>query len=317
MKAGRQTTLRDRAELSGVGVHSGAPVSLTIHPAASDTGIVFFRTVEGGNDREISANSNAVVATEFATVLGDASGPAVATVEHIMAALCGMGVDNALIEIDGPEVPVLDGSAEPFAEAIEQAGIETLPQARRYLRVLKPIGVTSGNSYAELRPYDRGFRLEMEIDFDHRTVGRQNLALDLTPVTFRRELSRARTFGFMRDVHKLWNSGYALGASFANTVVVAEDRVVNPDGLRFSDEFVRHKALDALGDLALAGAPILGAYRSICGGHRLNHAVLCALFADKTAWTLVDAREPAVRRTRGHADLGAGLLQPAYAPDVS
>jgi UDP-3-O-[3-hydroxymyristoyl] N-acetylglucosamine deacetylase len=179
MKAGRQTTLRDRAELSGVGVHSGAPVSLTIHPAASDTGIVFFRTVEGGNDREISANSNAVVATEFATVLGDASGPAVATVEHIMAALCGMGVDNALIEIDGPEVPVLDGSAEPFAEAIEQAGIETLQQARRYLRVLKPIGVTSGNSYAELRPYDRGFRLEMEIDFDHRTVGRQNLALTL------------------------------------------------------------------------------------------------------------------------------------------
>ena len=316
MKAGRQTTLRDRAQLSGVGVHSGAPVSLTIHPAVSDTGIAFLRTAGPGGEREVHATSNAVVSTEFATVLGDACGPAVATVEHVMAALCGMGVDNALIEIDGPEVPVLDGSAAPFADAIEQAGIVTLPQARRYLRVLKPVGVTSGNSYAELRPYDR-FRLEMEIDFDHPTVGRQSLALDINPVTFRRELARARTFGFMRDVHKLWNSGYALGASFANTVVVAEDRVVNPDGLRFPDEFVRHKALDALGDLALAGAPILGAYRSICGGHRLNHAVLCALFADKTAWTWNQAREPAVRRTRGHADLGAGLLQPAYAPDVS
>jgi UDP-3-O-[3-hydroxymyristoyl] N-acetylglucosamine deacetylase len=317
MKAGRQTTLRDRAELSGVGVHSGLPVSLTIHPAAADTGIVFLRSIEGEADREIPAATHAVAATEFATVLGDACGPAVATVEHVMAALYGMGIDNALVELDGPEVPILDGSAEPFADAIDQAGIETLPDARRYIRVLKPIGVTSGNSYGELRPYDRGFRLEMEIDFDHQTVGRQSLALDVNAVTFRRELSRARTFGFMRDVHKLWNSGYALGASFANTVVVAEDRVVNPEGLRFADEFVRHKALDALGDLALAGAPILGAYRSICGGHRLNHAVLCALFADRTAWTMVEAREPATRRTRGHADLGAALMQPAYAPDVS
>lgn len=318
MRAGSQTTLRDRAELSGVGVHSGIPVSLTIHPAAADTGIVFLRTTDGEGEREISATANAVVATEFATVLGDACGPAVATVEHVMAALFGMGVDNALVEIDGPEVPILDGSAEPFADVIDQAGIEMLPDARRYLRVLKPIGVTSGNSYAELRPYDRGFRLEMEIDFDHQLVGRQNLALDLDPATFRRELSRARTFGFMRDVHKLWNSGYALGASFENTVVVAEDRVVNPEGLRFADEFVRHKALDALGDLALAGAPILGAYRSICGGHRLNHAVLCALLADKSAWTWTEAREPvAPRRIRGHADLGAGLMQPAYAPDVS
>ena len=152
MKAGRQTTLRDRARLSGVGVHSGAPVSLTIHPAVADTGIAFLRTAGAGGDREIHATSNAVVSTEFATVLGDACGPAVATVEHVMAALCGMGVDNALIEIDGPEVPVLDGSAAPFADAIEQAGIVTLPQARRYLRVLKPVGVTSGNSYAELRP---------------------------------------------------------------------------------------------------------------------------------------------------------------------
>jgi UDP-3-O-[3-hydroxymyristoyl] N-acetylglucosamine deacetylase len=317
MKAGKQTTLRDRAELSGTGVHSGTSVSLTIHPAAADSGIVFLRTADGEGEREISAAPNAVVATEFATVLGDACGPAVATVEHVMAALYGMGVDNALVELDGPEVPILDGSAEPFADAIDQAGIVTLPEARQYLRVLKPVGVTSGNSYGELRPYGRGFRLEMEIDFDHETVGRQSLALDVDAVTFRRELSRARTFGFMRDVHKLWNSGYALGASFENTVVVADDHVVNPGGLRFADEFVRHKALDALGDLALAGAPILGAYRSICGGHRLNHAVLCALLADKTAWTLEEARQPAVRRPRGHADIGAGLLQPAYAPEVS
>ncbi len=316
MKAGRQTTLRDRAEISGIGIHSGVPVNLTISPAAADSGIVFIRNETGACEREIRAAPHAVAATEFATVLGDASGPAVATVEHVLAALYGLGVDNALIELDGPEVPILDGSAEPFVAAIEQAGLAPQSAARRYLRVLKPVGVACGDSYGELRPYDRGLRIEVEIDFDHQTVGRQALALDLTPATFRRELARARTFGFMRDVDRLWSSGYALGASVENTLVVGEDRVLNADGLRFPDEFVRHKALDAIGDLALTGTPILGAYRSICGGHRLNHAVLCALFADPTAWTTAEAREP-VQRLRGHMELGAGRLQPAFAPEIS
>jgi UDP-3-O-[3-hydroxymyristoyl] N-acetylglucosamine deacetylase len=315
MKAGRQTTLRKPAELSGIGVHSGLPVSLTLHPAEAGAGIVFLRT-DGANEREIRAEAHAVSSTEFATALGDESGPVVSTIEHVMAALYGLGVDNATIELDGPEMPILDGSAAPFVAAIDRAGIAVLPAVRRYLRIKKPVGVAAGDCYGELRPYDRGFRVEVDIDFDHEIVGRQSFKLDVDPSTFRRELARARTFGFVCDVERLWNSGYALGATFENTLVVSEERVLNPEGLRFDDEFVRHKALDAVGDLALAGAPILGAYRSIRGGHRLNHAVVCAVLADPTAWTLVEAGEP-VRRARGRAELGTGLLQPAFARDLS
>jgi UDP-3-O-[3-hydroxymyristoyl] N-acetylglucosamine deacetylase len=315
MKAGRQTTLRKPAELSGVGVHSGLPVSLTLHPAEAGAGIVFLRT-DGAAEREIRAEARAVISTEFATVLGDGSGAAVSTIEHIMAALYGLGVDNATVELDGPEMPILDGSAAPFVAAIDRAGIVALPTARRYLRILKPVGVAAGDCYGELRPYDRGFRVEVEIDFDHEIVGRQTFKIDVDPVTFRQQLARARTFGFVCDVERLWNSGYALGATFENTLVVSAERVLNPEGLRFDDEFARHKALDAVGDLALAGAPILGAYRSVRGGHRLNHAVVCAVLADPTAFALVEAREPA-RRARGRAELGAGLLQPAFACELS
>jgi UDP-3-O-[3-hydroxymyristoyl] N-acetylglucosamine deacetylase len=303
-------------------------------PAEADTGIVFVRCGTGGNpDREIVANVRAVTATEFATVLGDATGPLCSTAEHVLAALSGLGVDNAMIEIDGPEVPIMDGSAAPFVEAIDEAGLITLPVPRRYIRILKPVRFASGDSYGELRPHPQGFRVEVEIDFAHPLIGRQTLAYDIEPGTFRRELARARTFGFMRDVAKLWSAGYALGASFENTLVVNDDRLLNPDGLRFADEFARHKALDAIGDLALAGAPLLGAYRSVRGGHKLNHAVLSALMADPSAWVLVDgpqirpeirpearqeARHEAPRRAlRGHADLAIGLVAPAYGPDVS
>jgi UDP-3-O-[3-hydroxymyristoyl] N-acetylglucosamine deacetylase len=313
MKAGKQTTLRRRAELSGSGVHSGLPATLTLHPAEADTGIVFLRTVPGECEREIRAEPRAVASTEFATVLGDEAGPAISTIEHVMAALYGVGVDNAVVELDAPEVPILDGSAAPIVAAIDAAGIVALAAPRRYLRVLKPVGVAAGDSYGELRPYDGGFRLEVDIDFDHPLIGKQSCVLNVQPASFRRQLARARTFGFTRDVSRLWGAGYALGASFENTVVVADDRVLNPEGLRFADEFVRHKALDAVGDLALAGAPILGAYRSIRGSHRLNYAVLCALLADPTAWTIDEVREPA--RRRGHADLGT-MLQPAFAPDA-
>jgi UDP-3-O-[3-hydroxymyristoyl] N-acetylglucosamine deacetylase len=316
MKAGRQTTLRKPAELSGIGVHSGLPVSLTLHPAEAGAGIVFLRT-DGDGEREIRAEARAVTSTEFATVLGDESGAAVSTIEHVMAAFYGLGVDNATIELDGPEMPILDGSAAPFTAAIDRAGIVALPAARRYLRILKPVGVAAGDSYGELRPYDGGFRVEIEIDFDHEIVGRQTFKLDVDPASFRRELARARTFGFVCDVERLWNSGYALGATFENTLVVSEGRVLNPEGLRFEDEFARHKALDAVGDLALAGAPILGAYRSIRGGHRLNHAVVCAVLADPTAFALVEAGEPVRARGRARAELGTGLLQPAFARDLS
>jgi len=314
--AGRQTTLQEPATVTGIGVHSGSPATVTLHPAEADSGIVFVRSgTDGRPDREVSAHFQKVTATEFATVLGDHDGPAVSTTEHILAALHGLGVDNAVIEVDGPEVPIMDGSAAPFVAAIDQAGVVVLPATRRYIQVLKPVRVARGDSYGELRPHLRGLRIETEIEFDHPLIGRQTFAIDVEPEPFRRELARARTFGFMRDVAKLWGAGYALGASFENTVVISENRVLNPEGVRFADEFVRHKAVDAIGDLALSGAPLLGAYRSVRGGHKLNHAVLTALMADHSAWAYVDV--PDSRRPRGHADLAAGFASPAYGPDVS
>jgi UDP-3-O-[3-hydroxymyristoyl] N-acetylglucosamine deacetylase len=315
MKIGKQTTLRDQAVLSGVGVHSGLPVTLILHPAEADRGIRFVRTGLAGRDREIKADGRSVTATEFATVLGDASGPLVSTAEHILAALRGLGVDNVVVEIDGPEVPIMDGSAAAFVRAIDQVGLETLAAPRRFIRVLKPVSVKVGGAVAEFRPHSRGFRIEATIEFDHPLIGRQTIAYDGRPETFRRDFARARTFGFMRDVSKLWSAGYALGASLENTLVISDSRILNPEGTRFPDEFVRHKVLDAIGDLALAGAPILGLYRSVRGGHKLNHAALSALMADASAWTLVEA-EP-VRVARGHGDLVVGQALPAYAPDVS
>jgi UDP-3-O-[3-hydroxymyristoyl] N-acetylglucosamine deacetylase len=317
MQAGRQTTLREPVAIAGIGVHSGSPVTLTLHPAEADTGIVFLRCgTDGQADREFAADFRAVTATEFATVLGDGSGPAVSTTEHILAALRGLGVDNAVVDIDGPEVPIMDGSAAPFVAAIDQVGVTTVAAPRRYIQVLKPVRVSCNDCYGELRPHLRGLRVETEIEFDHPLIGRQSLAIDVEPDAFRRELARARTFGFMSDVAKLWSAGYALGASLENTVVVAESRVLNAEGLRYADEFVRHKAVDAIGDLALAGAPLLGAYRSVRGGHKLNHAVVTALMADPGAWAYVEMPE-AARRVRGHAELAAGFAAPAYGPDVS
>jgi len=280
----------------------------------------------GEPDREVRADFRAVTATEFATVLGDAEGPLCSTAEHVLAALSGLGIDNAVIEIDGAEAPIMDGSAAAFVAAIDEAGVFTVPVPRRYIRILKPVRVAAdGGAYGELRPYSHGFRIELDIDFDHPLIGRQGVALDIEPATFRQELARARTFGFMRDVAKLWSAGYALGASFENTLVINENRLLNPEGLRYPDEFARHKALDAIGDLALAGAPLLGVYRSVRGGHKLNHAVLSALMADPSAWVLVDSPElrPEIRpetgrrAIRGHADLATGLVAPAFGPDLS
>ena len=317
MKGAKQTTLRHPVAVSGIGVHSGLPVTLTLHPADDDTGIIFQRvTTDGSIEREIRADVRAVTATEFATVLGDAKGPLCSTAEHLLAALRGLYVDNVVVEIDGPEVPIMDGSAAAFVDAIDQAGLDTRALPRRYIEVVKTVSVAKDGAYGELRPYEHGFRVDAEIEFDHPLIGQQALALDIEPDTFRREIARARTFGFMKDVAKLWSAGYALGASFENTLVVSEDRVLNPEGLRFADEFVRHKVLDAIGDLALAGQPLLAAYKTVRGGHKLNHAVLSALMADPSAWRVVEAAEPVRRATRprGHA---AGLVAPAYGPEVS
>ena len=284
-----------------------------------DAGFIFVRTGLDGCDREVRATSESVISTEFATVLGDRQGPLVSTAEHVLAALRGMGVDNATIEIDGPEVPIMDGSAAAFVAAIDQAGIVTQSAIRRFIQVLKPVQVAIGDSFGELRPHAGGFRAEVEIDFANPVIGRQNFALDLSPESFRREVSRARTFGCMNDVARLWSAGFALGASFENSVVFDETRLLNTEGLRYSDECARHKVLDVVGDLALAGLPLLGAYRSVRGGHKLNHAVLTALMADHSAWRVVEAET--ARRPRGHVEAGAGMVggmvSPVYGPDVS
>jgi UDP-3-O-[3-hydroxymyristoyl] N-acetylglucosamine deacetylase len=319
MKFGRQTTLRSQATVTGVGVHSGLPVSLTIGPASVDAGFIFVRTGLEGSDREVRAVAESVIATEFATVLGDHQGPVISTAEHVLAALRGMGVDNATIEVDGPEVPIMDGSAAAFVAAIDQAGIVSQSAARRYIQVMKPVQVAIGDSFGELRPYASGFRAEVEIDFANPVIGRQSYILDLAPERFRREISRARTFGCVNDVARLWSAGFALGASFENSVVFDETRLLNAEGLRYSDECVRHKVLDVIGDLALAGLPLLGSFRSMRGGHKLNHAVLTALLADRTAYRVVEAEN--ARRPRSHAEAGSGMVggmvAPAYGPDVS
>jgi len=314
MKFSRQTTLRSQATVTGVGVHSGLPVNLTLGPAPVDAGFIFVRSGLEDADREVPAVAESVIATDLATVLGDREGPLVSTAEHVLAALRGMGVDNATIEVDGAEVPIMDGSAAAFVRAIDQVGLQSQAAPRRFIRVLKPVSVTVGDAVAEFRPYSRGFRIEATIEFNHPLIGRQTIAYDGRPETFRRDFARARTFGFMRDVTSLWNSGYALGASLENTLVVSDNRILNPEGTRFPDEFVRHKMLDAVGDLALAGGALLATFRSVRGGHKLNYAVLCALMSDASAWTWVDGE--ALRPARGHAEV-AGRLAPAFGPDIS
>ncbi len=307
-----QTTVKSCVALSGVGVHNGKPVTMRFVPAEPDTGVVFVYSGDHGAGRQVPALVSEVGSTALCTVLGAPSGFHVATVEHVMAALFGLGIDNVVVEIDGTEVPVMDGSAAPFVDAIDQAGIETLDVKRRYIRVVKPVRIDSGASWAEFRPY-RGTRFEIEIDFESAAIGRQALATDIDPDSFRRNIARARTFGFMRDVERLWGSGYALGSSLENSVVIGDDnRVINMEGLRYSDEFVRHKTLDAMGDLALAGARFIGCFRSFRGGHRINAAALRHLLSDPTAFEIVETG----RRVRGRASEMIAVNAPVYAPWV-
>jgi len=309
-----QTTLGEHITIEGIGVHSGLAVKMVLHPAEAGTGIVFRRTgLPGGTERRIPARREAVGATELCTVIGEPSGASVSTVEHLMAALAGLGVDNAVVEIDGPEVPIMDGSSAHFVDAIETAGVETLRQARRVLKVLKTVRLEHGRSWAELSPRDSGFCVDVEIDFPTPLIGRQRRVVEVTPTTFGNEIARARTFGFMKDVEFLWKKNLALGASLENTVALGEDRIINPEGLRYPDEFVRHKILDAIGDLALAGMPLQATYRASAPGHKVNAMMLERLFADKTAYAVVDA--PAPRRLYGRGELG--MVAAAYAADRS
>lgn len=310
-----QTTLAREIALKGVGVHAGVEATLTLKPAPANTGIVFVRTFADQSPRKATVSRTSVQATDLATVLGDRSGALVSTVEHVLAAFSGLAVDNATVEIDGPEVPILDGSAADFVDAVDAVGVTEVRGKRKYLKVLKPVRVENGASFGELLPYDAGFRLEVEIEFGHDAIGRQRFAATMSPAVFRRELASARTFGFLKDVERLRAAGYARGAALENTVCLDEGGVINPDGLRFSDEFVRHKALDAVGDLALAGMPLLARYRSFRGGHKLNFQVVDALLADRSAYAIVEAPVRPVREVVG-ADLGVASPVPVFAPEI-
>ncbi|OHV60941.1 UDP-3-O-[3-hydroxymyristoyl] N-acetylglucosamine deacetylase [Mesorhizobium sp. LCM 4577] len=306
-----QTTVKSRATLAGIGVHSGKTVTVHFLPADADTGIVFHLS-NGGQTRELRALVAEVGATDLCTMLGDPAGEHIGTVEHLMATVFGLGIDNLIIEIDGSEVPILDGSAMAFIEAFDQAGIETLAVKRRYIRVVKPVRVEAGASWAEFRPYD-GTRFEIEIDFESPAIGRQQFASDINPDIFRRDIARARTFGFMKDVERLWAAGYALGSSLENSLVIGDDnRVINVGGLRYPNEFARHKTLDAMGDLALAGARFIGCFRSYRGGHRMNASALRRLLSDHTAFEIVETR----RRERGRFAEMIAVSRPVYAPWV-
>ena len=288
-------------------------MSIELCPADGDTGLRFLISNGDADGIEIAADHQWVTGVTLCTMLGDGNGASVATVEHVLAALRGLGVDNALIEIDSAEVPIMDGSAAPFVEAIDEVGLAELDAPRRFIKVLKPICVEDGGAVGELTPHN-GFHLDIEIDFETKLIGTQKIEMDVNPGSFRREIARARTFGFMNDVERLWAAGLALGASLENTVAIGDDRIINREGLRYSDEFVRHKALDAVGDLALAGAPILGSFRSRRGGHRLNALVLKTLFADPDAWTMVEA--PRYREVR-HAELSHRLAAANFAAERS
>lgn len=254
-------------------MHTDQPARLVIEPGDAGTGVTF---VAGRH--EIPAHWSRVDATRLRTRLSQ-GGVAISTTEHLLAALAGLGVDNARVHVTGDEIPAMDGSARAFVEAIDAVGLRTLPEPRRQWRVVAPVRVRDGAGWAELRPAAAGLDLDCEIAFP-APIGRQRLRLSLSPGVFRRELAAARTFGFLRDAERLWREGLARGASLDNTLVLDRERLINPAGLRFPDEFVRHKMLDVVGDLALVGGPVIGIFRSYLGGHALNMALVRAAFAE-------------------------------------
>ncbi len=285
MSAYYQHTVAGPVIFAGVGVHTGAHVRVAVRPAAPDSGIVFVRADLKDIDNVIRLSAECVGQTRLGTVVSNAAGAKVSTIEHLMAALCALGVDNAVVELDGPEVPILDGSAEPFVQVLDRAGRRRQEALRRYIEVLEPIEVIEGDKRAALLPSDR-FEMAFEIFFDSAPVGRQAIDLEITEESFRRELANCRTFGFLKDVEGLRAAGLARGASMENAVVLDGDRVLNPEGLRRPDEFVRHKALDAVGDLYVLGAPLLARFEGRYAGHGLNNQVARALAANPRAWRL-------------------------------
>lgn len=289
----QQKTIRGSVQCVGVGLHSGQVTTLTLKPSEANQGVVFRRTDLGTSSTDITdipAVWQNVVESSLCTRIQNAAGTNVSTIEHLMAALAGLEIDNLLIEIDGPEVPIMDGSSAPFIFLLECAGLMELESPRAYIEILKHVTVMepngTGMKIASVAPSNRQYKIDCEITFSSQAIGQQNYSLSFSPTSFKNDISRARTFGFLEEVDKMRSMGLALGGSLENSVVVDGDKVMNEDGLRYADEFVRHKVLDCIGDLYLAGYPILGKVETNRSGHALNNRLLRALFADSTAWRL-------------------------------
>ena len=279
----RQRTLKNVIRATGVGLHTGNKVYLTLRPAQPDTGVVF-RRVDLDSPVDIQATAENVVDTNLSTTLGE-NGVTVATVEHLLSAMAGLGIDNAYVDLSSAEVPIMDGSSGPFVFLLQSAGIVEQDAPKRFIRIKRPIIVEEQDKWAKFDPFD-GFKVSFTIDFNHPVFNGapQNAEIDFSSTSFVKEVSRARTFGFMSDFEKLRDNNLALGASLDNAIGVDEFRVLNEDGLRYEDEFVEHKILDAIGDLYLLGHSLIGAYSGFRSGHALNNKLLKALIADQEAW---------------------------------
>lgn len=289
----RQRTLKEQVKTTGVGLHSGRKVTLTLRPAPANTGIIYRRT-DLNPPVDFPSDANSVRDTVLCTALVNDDGIRISTVEHLNAALSGMGIDNIIIEVDAPEIPIMDGSASPFVYLLQSAGIETLNAAKRFIRIKKPVRVEDGDKWAELVPY-AGFRMDFEIEFNHPAIeaDEQHMLFDFSSQAFIKDISRARTFGFMRDIEYLQSQNLCLGGSFDCAIVLDEYRILNEDGLRFSNEFVTHKVLDAIGDLYMSGHSIVGELRAYKTGHALNNQLLRALLANQEAWEWATFEESA------------------------
>ncbi len=301
-----QRTINRKVSLRGVGLHSGASADLTLLPAPPDAGITFVRT-DLDPPVEIPARGEFVADTALATTLGR-NGTRIGTVEHLLAALVGLGVDNVRVQVDGPEVPIADGSSAPFAALVRDAGIEIQKRHKRFLAVRKPVEVRENGKHARLSPAKR-LTLSCTVDFDHPLISNQHYRLELSDNSFLREIAPARTFGFLKDVEALKRAGFAKGGSLENAIVVDDFHILNSEGLRYPDEFVRHKILDALGDLGLVGMPLIGHFEGVKTGHAMNHRLVTALLADATAFEILDAGEVDFERL----DLPLPALSPVAA----
>ena len=302
----KQRSLKSQIRAKGVGLHTGEKVTIVLRPAQPDTGIVF-RRVDLDPPVDVPARADLVGETRLSSCLVH-QGAKVYTVEHLMSALAGLGVDNAYVDIDGPEVPIMDGSAAPFALLLQQAGLEEQPAPKRFLRVKRAVEVREGDKWARLEPYE-GLRLAFSIVFNHPVIDKtsQSVTVDFAETSYLKEIARARTFGFMHDVERLREDGLALGGGLDNALVLDEYRLLNADGLRFADEFIRHKVLDAIGDLYLLGRPLLGAFSAHKSGHALNNRLLRELLADAANWEMASFE----RADQAPAGVAGLVLQPA------